>query len=256
MRRVIAIIAAIALAAVGTFLIVQYVGSAEERALEGEKLVSVLVVDRPIDQGTGAEDIAAFVRREDVPQKIAAEDAVGELADLEGQVATVDLVEGEQIIAGRFIDRETYLESLGAPEIPLPDDKLAVTISLDPERAVGGQLASGSSVAVIASFDPFDISTRIIEPSELTEEEILEIITAITEEQEGAEGAGAGDQLPVAGRGAGVWHLRQSGGDRLLPAGAGAARGEWAGRIAPGVVVAGGRGAGTGVLRRRTGEGS
>ena len=193
MRRVIAIIAAIALAAVGTFLIVQYVGSAEDRALEGEKLVSVLVVDRPINEGTDAEDIAGLVRREDVPQKVAAEDAIGDLADLEGQVATVDLVEGEQLIATRFVDRETYLESLGAPEITLPDDKLAVTISLDPERAVGGQLAPGSEVAVISSFDPFDISARIIEPSELTDEEILEIITAITEEEQDGTGQG-GDQ--------------------------------------------------------------
>jgi pilus assembly protein CpaB len=189
MRRVIAIIAAIALAAVGTFLIVQYVGSAEDRALEGEKLVEVYVVDRPIDEGTGAEDIAGLVRRENVPQKIAAEDAIGDLDDLEGTVAVVDLVPGEQLIAGRFLDREAYLESLGAPEIPVPDDKLAVTVSLDPDRAVGGQLTAGSSVAVIASFDPFDISANIVEPSELTDEEILEIITAITEEEEeGAEG--------------------------------------------------------------------
>lgn len=193
MRRVIAIIAAVVLAAIGTFLIVQYVGSAEERALEGEELVSVLVVDRPVAEGTGAEELASFVRREDVPLKVAADNVVTELADLDGTVALVDLFPGEQLVATRFLDREAYVESLGLPEVPLPDDRLAITISLDPDRAVGGQLAPGSSVAVIASFAPFDISPNIIEPSELTDEEIIEIIEALTPDA-GEEGAPGQDE--------------------------------------------------------------
>jgi pilus assembly protein CpaB len=182
MRRIIAILAAIVFATIGTFLIIRYIESAEERELEGLELVSVLVVDEEISEGTPASDLIRAVRREDVPVKVAAENVVTRLEDLEGTVAVVDLVPGEQLVATRFLDEEAYLENLGAPEVPVPSDKLGVTVSLDPERAVGGQLEPGSSVAVISSFDPFDLSLNVVEPSELTEEEVIEIIEALTEE--------------------------------------------------------------------------
>ena len=178
MRRAIAIGGALVLALIGTFLLVRYVQTAEDRALEGQQLVEVLVVDDFIEEGTRGEDMLNSLRREEVPQKVAAQGVISDPADLEGLVAETDLVPDEQVIAARFITEEEYRERLAAdPDaVPVPSDRLEVTLSLSPDRAVGGVPRPGDLVAVFASFDPF--SVQFVEPGE----EIIPII--IPEETE------------------------------------------------------------------------
>jgi len=171
MRRVIAIIVALALAGAGTFFLVGFVRGAEDRALAGEVLVAVLVADRPIEAGTPAEDLVGLVRMEQVPAKVAAEGAVGDLAALEGKVAAIDLLPGEQLVSDRFLDPAAYDESLGGgAQVEVPPELLQVTLSLSPERLVGGELRPGDLVAVFASFDPFPLNA--VEPTGLGPEEV------------------------------------------------------------------------------------
>jgi pilus assembly protein CpaB len=164
-RRIIGTLFAVALAIAGTLLLVGYVRGAEERALAGEELVPVVVADAPIEQGSGSEALATAVRIEQVPAKVRADDAVAELADLEGMAAAVDLMPGEQLLMSRFVEPET-LETHRRVEVP--PDLLEITVSLMPERAVGGRLEAGDLVAVFASFDPFEADA--VEPG--TEEPI------------------------------------------------------------------------------------
>jgi len=183
MRRVIAIVIALALAAVGTFFLVRYIQTAEDRALEGEVLVDVLVADQPIAAGTPAENLATLVRVEQVPTKVAAAGAVDDLATLEGRVASIALLPGEQLVAGRFTDPETYQESLGgAARVEVSPDRLQVTISLRPERVLGGELRPGDTIAVFASFESFALNT--IEPTGLAPDEIPVLVPDEGEEQE------------------------------------------------------------------------
>lgn len=169
MRRAMGIIAAVAVAALGTLLLVGYVRGAEDRALAGEELADVLVVDLPIAQGTPASNLTPFVRLEQVPMKIRAEGGIADLATLFDLVAATDLLPGEQLVAARFVTAES-LEKHARIEVPA--DALEVTISISPERALGGQLVPGDVVAVIASFDPFDLNT--FEPSDLGPGEIID----------------------------------------------------------------------------------
>ncbi|MBI5156784.1 MAG: hypothetical protein HZA58_02080 [Acidimicrobiia bacterium] len=169
MRRAIGIVGAIAVAALGTLLLVGYVRGAEDRALAGEELVEVLVVDRPISQGMPASLLTDSVRVERVPLKVRADGGVSDLSTLADLVVGTDLVPGEQVVASRFVTAE----SLSArARIEAPPDTLEVTISLSPERALGGQLVPGDVVAVIASFDPFDLNT--FEPSQLGPGEVID----------------------------------------------------------------------------------
>ena len=146
-RKVTGLGGAVGLATVGTLVLVGYVQAAEDRALAGERLVPVLVVDEAVERGTGAADLAGAVRTELVPAKVRAAGAVDDLGDLEGLVATVDLLPGEQLLATRF----------GKPDVVgpagLPEGLEEVSIALESERAVGGRITSGSIVAVFASFD-------------------------------------------------------------------------------------------------------
>lgn len=157
-KRVIGIVVSVALAAIGTFALLTYVKGADERALAGETTVEVLVVETPVAKGTPVTEVARAVTTKWVPVKVRAEGSVTSLTGLDGTVTAVDLVPGEQVMAARFVDPIEYAtESV----VEIPDGMLEVTISLEPQRAVGGQPQPGDLVAVVASFN--DVAT---EPTE------------------------------------------------------------------------------------------
>lgn len=149
-KRIIAIVAAVTLAAVGTLVLVLYVRSAEERALAGEETVDVLIVDTDVPLGTAAEALADRTRVERIPVKVQAAGAVADLDVLAGQVTTAPLVAGEQVIAGRFVEPAELVA------VEIPDGLLEVTVSLTPDRVVGGVLEPGDTVAVFSSFEDLE----------------------------------------------------------------------------------------------------
>jgi pilus assembly protein CpaB len=150
MRRVVGVIAAVVLAMVGTAVLVMFVRGAEARALAGQETVEVLVVKEPIDKETTAEDRAAFVTTERIPAKVRAADSVADLGDLDGQVAAVDLVPGEQLVRTRFVTPAQLAEQ---SQVEVPEGLQEVTIAIEPQRAVGGQLRPGDTVGFYSSFD-------------------------------------------------------------------------------------------------------
>jgi len=192
MRRIIAIVVALVLAGAGTFFLVRYIQGAEARALEGEVLVEVLVADQPIAAGTASEGLTSLVRVEQVPTKVAVAGAVADLAPLAGKVAAIALLPGEQLTEDRFMDLAAYQETIGGrAAVEVPADQLQVTISLSPDRVVGGELRPGDIVAVFASFDPLPLNT--VEPTGLDPNEIPVLIP---DDGTGEEEASTGAQTP------------------------------------------------------------
>ena len=149
-RTIYGVIAAVLLAGLGTVLLVLYVQGAEERALAGQETVEVLVVNELVARGTPAEDLATFVTTERIPAKVRAADGVVNLDDLDGQLTSVDLVPGEQLVASRFLTAQELVDDRG---VDVPEGLQELTVSLDPQRVIGGQLRPGDSVGVFASFD-------------------------------------------------------------------------------------------------------
>ncbi len=176
-RKLFGLIVAIGLAAAGTFVLVSYVRNAEQRALADEERVEVLVVDDPVATGESAETLAGRIKPELVPAKVRADGAVASIDQLEGMVAAVDLVPGEQLLASRFITQDDFA-ALGAVQVP--EGLLEVTISLAPHRAIGGQIVPGDTVAFVASFDPFTVEDGLGESPEFA-----------AQEPTGEEGAGS-----------------------------------------------------------------
>lgn len=159
-KRVIGFIAAVILALIGTTLLVAFVKGAEDRALAGETIVEVYVARATIEKGTLGEDLGDMVSLEKIPTKVQVEGAVGDLTDIDGLVAEVDLLPGEQITFDRFVEPSSI--SRYARTVIAPDGLLEMTISLSPERAGGGSIRPGDTVAVVGSFDPFDIQTAVL----------------------------------------------------------------------------------------------
>jgi pilus assembly protein CpaB len=171
-RRFLAIGGALVLAVFGAFLLIQYVQGAEERALEGQDLVKVYVVVNPIDEGATLDEVRDRVEIRELRAESVVSNAIADLDDLTGLVASADMVPGEQVLLSRF---ETPSEAAVDTRIEVPAELLQATVALLPERAVGGRLIPGDLVAVIASFEPFELNA--VEPGD--EEGLQEALEAI-----------------------------------------------------------------------------
>ena len=153
-RRVLGLIGAVVLALVGTIAIVAYVQGADDRALASEATVKVLVVQDNVPAGTPASELGDRVKLEKVTEKVRAEGAVSNTKALGEEVASATLVPGEQVVKARFVAPSVY-HARGA-SVEVPPNLEQVTLSLAPERALGGVLTPGQTVAVTASFDSID----------------------------------------------------------------------------------------------------
>ncbi|MGR7028138.1 Flp pilus assembly protein CpaB [Geodermatophilus sp. URMC 62] len=192
MRRLLAAVAALLLALVGTVVLVAYVRGADARALEGVQTVPVLVVDRPIAAGTPADQLDGLVRTELLPARAAVEGRVEDLAQLAGRVADVDLQPGEQLLAGRFVAPE----ELTAPgTVPPPAGAAEVSILLEPQRAVGGRLAAGDTVGVHVSLAEPAATHLVLDRVLVTQ---VQGAPAPAADGEGAEAAASGGGAPTA----------------------------------------------------------
>ncbi len=160
-RKMLGALLALVLAVVSTAALVRYVKGAEDRALAGEELVEVLVVSKDVPAGTSSVDLASLVTAEKVPAKVRAQGAVSSFTQLDGLIASTDLVAGEQLITARFVNPANFQGARNS-SVRVPSSANEVTIKLAPERALGGQLRPGDFVTVLASFEPFD--REVVDP--------------------------------------------------------------------------------------------
>jgi pilus assembly protein CpaB len=95
--------------------------------------------------------LEGLVKTIEVPARLRADGAIDDVYDVRRRVADVDILEGEQLVRERFVTPRTASRAEGA------DGKIEVTLKLEPERALGGNIKPGDTVAVLLSFKPFDV---------------------------------------------------------------------------------------------------
>ena len=149
-RRIIAAVAALLMAAVGAVQLYSYVHHADERAMAGLDTAEVLVVKEPIAEGTPADQLRKSLETKTLPVVAVAPGATTDLDQLTGLVANTTLQPGEQVIPVRFSDPATLDE---AATRPVPRGMQEVSLLLDSQRALGGNLAPGDAVGVFFSVD-------------------------------------------------------------------------------------------------------
>lgn len=149
--RIIGAIVALVLAAVGAIVLITYVRGADARAAEGSELAEVYIVTETIPEGTAGEAIGELVEVDTVPNRNLAEGYVTDLAELEGLVAVDDILPGEQLLAGRFIDPA---ELAAAGDVPVPPGTQLVSFTLPADRVVGGQVRPGDRIGLVGTVDP------------------------------------------------------------------------------------------------------
>jgi pilus assembly protein CpaB len=149
--RIIAVVAALVLAAVGAVALVVAVRGASQVRADGSRTVSVLVVTSEVPAGTSAATLAGAVESKKMPAAFAATGAVTSLSSLGGKVASTTLEPGEQVLASRFVT-PTQLSAQGG-SAAVPKGMQEVSVAVDVQRVAGGLVGVGSRVGVYASFD-------------------------------------------------------------------------------------------------------
>lgn len=146
-RRLLAVGAALALAAVATLALVSYIRGLEREALAAVETIEVLVAAEAIAAGTTAAALGdqGLVERESAPRRLVPAGAVASLDDIAGEVAAVDILPGEVISAGRFLP-PTEARAL----LPIPDDMQAMSFEVSVPPGVAGFVQNGDTVSIIA----------------------------------------------------------------------------------------------------------
>lgn len=153
-RRIVTALLALVLALSGTVLLTRYVRGADDRALAGATTGPVLVVTRLIPQGTPVDQLASRVKTKKLPTLAVAPGALSNLAEFGGRVAAVDLQPGEQLLATRLVDPATLKKK--SDEVVVPAGLQEVSVSLEPQRMLKGELAPGNLVGVMISLPKDD----------------------------------------------------------------------------------------------------
>lgn len=154
--RLVAGAAALVAAILGVVLVISYANGADARAQAGMKPTDVLVVTKPIPQGTPAANIGDSVQLKSLPASAVAPTALHALDGMSGKVVSTALQPGEQLLSDRLADPS----SLTAPgTVPVPAGLQEVSFQLGADRAVGGRLQAGDVVGIFLSFDHGAVSS-------------------------------------------------------------------------------------------------
>lgn len=149
-RRRILLVAAVFVAALGAALVFVFVRSAETRAEEKFDTVDVLVATQQIEAG---ETYAAAQAAGKVDTRAIAQDQLlAGVADsgaaLQDQVALTTIFPNEQLIASKF-GGATDVQSTAT--LPIPEGKVAISVTLTDPARVAGFVNPGSDVAIFFS---------------------------------------------------------------------------------------------------------
>lgn len=155
-RRVLGVLAAVALAVVGTAVLIGYVRGADERALAGKQLVPTVFVSgfEPVEAGTPLDEIPTEVR--EIPADVRHPSNVESLADAAELVAAVELLPGEQLLWDRLVEPQD-IEQDSPSRVDVPEGFMEVTIPIEADRALGGMIRPGSTVGLVATFEAANI---------------------------------------------------------------------------------------------------
>jgi pilus assembly protein CpaB len=192
-RRLIILLVAVLLAALGALMVWLYVQNLQAGVDAEEEPTTVLVAQAPIAPGTtgaAAQEAGAFTTIE-VPAYAAAEGALSDASSILQQVALVPIATGEQILTSKF----------GTPgqqaNFAIPEGKLAASVQLGDPQRVAGFIKPSSEVAVFITLPVENVDqTRIVLPRIEVLATGQTTVQSITTQTEGGEQTT--EQIPAA----------------------------------------------------------
>lgn len=153
-RRIIILVAAIAIGAVASFLVFNYVGGIQSKADRDAQQVSVFLVKSPIARGTTgktAKDTGA-ISISKMPRKFLPGNALTNLDGISKQVSVSALVPNQVVVGEMFVDESAGAVSFADRLTKIKNaDQVTITISVDKMRGVAGLLKPGDFVNIMSA---------------------------------------------------------------------------------------------------------
>lgn len=162
-RRILAAVAALLLAAVGAFLVIGYANAADQRAVADQETVDVVVVSEAIARGD-SEDLGSKLEVRRIPRAYVVAGALDSVSDVDDLVAATNLTPGQQVLRSSFMTPEELRRS---GDYAIPEDAQALhqlTIDLPNPQALGGSITAGDSVGLFATYELEPPTDWVIEP--------------------------------------------------------------------------------------------
>jgi pilus assembly protein CpaB len=149
-RRTIALVVAIVLAAVAAVALVSYVTSVKNNAVRGGEAVQVFVAKEQIPAGTSGDSIISqgLIERATVPRNVVAVGAIGSLSEIQGKVAAVTILQGETIVAPRFV--APGQATPGGQLLAIPKGYQAISVEVPTIPGVANFVQAGDVVSILA----------------------------------------------------------------------------------------------------------
>ena len=151
-RRVLTVVVAVLLAVLGTAAVLAYVRQADNRALEGQKAVTVLIAQKVIPSGTSANTAVqdGLLTSQRLPASSVPVDALTSITPALGPLVTSAVVQPGQVLLRPMLVTPAQATASGA--LAIPRGMVAVTIPLCMSEAVAGYVQPGSQVAVFDTY--------------------------------------------------------------------------------------------------------
>lgn len=151
-RRTLILIAAIAIGALASFLVWNYVGGIQDQAYNDAERVKVFLVKAPIPRGTSGQVAQASIVEESIPKKFKPANAIVSLDDISGRVAKSDLVPNQVVVSDMFVEATDpeAASSFADNLIKIQNkDQTTFTMNVDDVRGVNGLIVPGDYVNIM-----------------------------------------------------------------------------------------------------------
>ena len=155
-RRTLILVAAIAIGALASFLVWNYVNNIEDTANNNAEQVPVYLVKKVVPRGTPGLEAQAYIAKENIPRKFKPGNAITALEDISGKIAVGDLVPNQVVVSDMFVDasdpsaQATFADRLRKIR---NQDQTAISISVDQVRGVAGLIQPGDYVNIMVTSD-------------------------------------------------------------------------------------------------------
>jgi pilus assembly protein CpaB len=185
-RRSALLAAAVAIAALGTFLVYLYVQSIQQNAYADQDPVTVLVAKEAVAVGTsgGAAVNGGAFEEKVLPRGAVPTDSVADASVVAANVAVTT------ILPGQVIQQSMFGEKAINGQLPLEKGDIALSVQLGDPQRVAGFVQPGSQVAVFATTDD---ATKLL----LADVDVA-AVGPTTAVKESASGDGNAESIPTA----------------------------------------------------------
>jgi Flp pilus assembly protein CpaB len=145
-RRTVILLVAIVVGAVAAFLLFNYVQGIEDDVYEGATRVTAFQAEDLIERGTPGADAlnSGAISEQQIPQEFVPSTAITTTEQILSDVALFQIAPGTIIIEGMFVDPTSA--SFTFRNRLKNRNHTAITIQVDPTRAVGGWLVAGDEI--------------------------------------------------------------------------------------------------------------